>query len=73
MIGARAKEMYEKAAKERQHEGQKSGGRGHKKNSVENLPPSLDAGKSRDHAGKAVGVSGKYIDIALRIHSSVNP
>jgi hypothetical protein len=54
-----ARDWYDWQAKERQAEGQKSGGRGHKKNSVETLPPSIDSGKARDAVGKAVGVSGK--------------
>jgi hypothetical protein len=67
MVGARAREWYDKQAKERQHEGQKSGGRGHKKNSVESLPPSSDSGKARDQVGKVVGVSGKTIDYASKV------
>lgn len=64
MVGARARDVYDKAAKERQSDGQKSGGRGHTRNSVETFPPSLESGKSRDQAGKAVSVSGKLTDRA---------
>lgn len=73
MVGARAREIYDRAAGERQREGQKSGGRGNTKNLVENLPPSLDGGKSRDLAGKAVGVSGKSIDHATRVIKQAIP
>lgn len=80
MIGARAKKLYEAQAKERMHEGQKSGGRGHKKNLVENLPPSLAkangrtvAGKARDLAGEAVGVSGKTIEYGVTVLSKGVP
>ena len=72
MVGARAREMYDRQAKERQQAGQQAGGRGHKKNSVENLPPSSDTGKARDHVGKVVGVSGKSIDHATKVlHNAV--
>lgn len=65
MVAARAREFYDKAADERKKAGQQAGGRGHKKeNSVANLPPSLDASKARDAAGKAVGIGGKSVDYA---------
>lgn len=67
MVAARAREVYDAAAKERMKEGQQSGGRGHKKNSPENLPESLDNGDARDKAGKAVGVSGKSVDYATKV------
>lgn len=50
MVGARAREFYDNAAKERQKQGK------------ENLPDPKLAGQARDAAGKAVGVSGKSID-----------
>lgn len=49
MIAARAREMYDKAAKERKKVGTKD--------HVENFPHGLD--RARDAAGKAVGVSGR--------------
>ena len=55
MVGGRAREMYDRAAKER-HE--KLSGRPSKSEPVENLPP-VSSGKARDQAGKAVGVSGR--------------
>ena len=61
MIAARAREIYEKAAKERQ---KLSEGRGQK--GVENLPH-LNQGRARDLAGKAVGVSGKTVDYGSRV------
>jgi len=60
MVGARAREIYDKQAKERQ---KLSGGQGIK--GPVNLPDLK--GDSRDLAGKAVGVSGKSIDHATRV------
>ena len=56
MVGARAREMYDEAAKERMQRGKKS-------DPVENLPQ----GTARDAVGKAVGVSGKSIDHATKV------
>ena len=69
MVGARAREMYDKAAKERQ---KLSKGRGQK--GPENLPDlNADARDARDAAGKAVGVSGKSIDFASKVLKSGTP
>ena len=57
MCAARAHEIYERQAKERQ---------GKRNDLVENLPPSQPT-KSRDAAGKAFGVSGKSVDHAKRV------
>lgn len=57
LVGARAKEVFEKLAKERQ---------GKRNDLVEHVPPS-EFGKARDMAGKAVGVSGKSIDHATKV------
>ncbi len=74
MVGARARKWYDEEAKKRQVAGQKSGGRGNKKNLVANLPPSnTDTGKARDDAGKAVGVSGKSIDYATTVITKAVP
>lgn len=54
----RAREAYDRQAKERQREAGKTHGRGQGK-VVENLPQANDTGKARDQAAKAVGVSGK--------------
>jgi hypothetical protein len=63
MCAARAREIYEKAAKERM-----SAGGGDKKSGVENLPPPIEnASTARDAAGKAFGVSGKSVDHAKRV------
>ena len=70
MVGARAREIYDRAAKERQSESGKVHGRG---KVVENLPPPIDSGKSRDATGKAVGVSGKSIDYATRVLNRAEP
>lgn len=59
MCAARARDVYEKQAKERMSEGGKNKG-------VENLPP-LEPAKARDAAGKAFGVSGKSVDHAKRV------
>jgi hypothetical protein len=66
MVGARAKEIYDKQAKERKVEGGKSAGKGRPKD-MENFPHPMDSGTSRDLVGKAVGVSGKSIDFATRV------
>jgi hypothetical protein len=56
MVAGRARKLYDEAAAKRKGEGQKSGGRGHKKNLPENLPESF-FGDARDQAAKAVGAS----------------
>jgi ParB-like chromosome segregation protein Spo0J len=62
MVGGRARALYDKQAKERQkvRVGNQPGAE------VENLPQ-LDKGKARDMAGKAVGVSGRSIDLATKV------
>lgn len=57
MCAARAREIYERQARERQ---------GKRNDLVENLPPS-EPTKARDAAGKAFGVSGKSVDFAKRV------
>jgi hypothetical protein len=57
MCAARARQIYERQAKERQ---------GKRNDLVENLPPS-ESGKARDKAGAAFGVSGKSVDFAKRV------
>jgi ParB-like chromosome segregation protein Spo0J len=59
MCAARARDIYERQAKERMSEGGKNKG-------VENFPP-LEPVKARDAAGKAFGVSGKSVDHAKRV------
>jgi len=59
MVAARARDMYDAAAKERRTEGGK-----HK--DVENLPQA-EKSRARDAAGKAVGVSGKSVDYASKV------
>jgi hypothetical protein len=68
MCAARVRAWYDRQAKGRQAEGQKSGGRGHKKNSPVSLPESL-SGDARDQAGKAFGVSGRMVDYATKVIS----
>jgi ParB-like chromosome segregation protein Spo0J len=55
MCAARAREIYERDAKERMKLGK------------ENLPDPKQAGQARDLAGKAFGVSGKSVDHAKRV------
>jgi hypothetical protein len=61
MCASRAKDIYEREAKERQ---KLSEGRGQK--GPANLPD-LKTGDARDIAGKAFGVSGKSVDHATRV------
>ncbi len=61
MIKARVRKMYEVAAKERQRLGRQHGGKACQGSMMEKVSPS-SVGKSRDHVGAAVGVSGKTID-----------
>jgi hypothetical protein len=62
MCAARARDIYEQQAKERQkvRKGDQAGA------SPENLPE-LKTGDARDAAGKAFGVSGKSVDHAKRV------
>lgn len=64
MIGARARKMYDKMAKERQ-----------KRKPANSVPVTLPEQKSdaRDQVGKLVGVSGKYIDKATRVLNRATP
>lgn len=67
MVGARARDYYDKLAAERMKAGKGrdgSGGRGNKKNPMENLPQGLTG---RDDAGRAVGVSGRSIDFGTTV------
>lgn len=70
-VAAKLKKMLEPAAKDRQRDGQKSGGRGKKKNLVANLPPSN--GKSRDQAAAMLNVSGKSVDHASTVLDKGSP
>lgn len=64
MVGARARGIYDRQAKERQQESGKVHGRG---KVPANLPEPIESGDSRDAVGKAVGVSGKSIDYATKV------
>lgn len=61
MCAARARELYEQQAKERQAENAKRNN-----SKLENLPP-LETSSARDAAGKAFGVSGKSVDFAKKV------
>jgi len=81
MVGARARECYDQAAKERQKEstvkaGKASGAkRRGEPNVVENLSPrsAPESGKARDQVAKAVGVSGPTIDFATKVLKEAAP
>ncbi len=62
--------MYDRQAKERQREhGKTAPGK------QKTLPATLPEvkGDARDKAGKAVGVSGKYIDYATKVINNAEP
>ena len=73
MVAARARAMYEKAAKERMSEGGKEAGRGRPKKGKENSSYPKSGGQSRDQIGAAVGVSGNTIDKARRVQEAKMP
>lgn len=63
MCAARARELFDKQAKERMSEGG-----GDKKSGVANFPPPIaNQQKARDAAGKAFSVSGRSVDHATRV------
>lgn len=64
MVAARARELYDEQAKERQVRKPKS--------VVENLPPQ-NHDKARDAAGKAVGVGGRSVDFATKVIKQGTP
>jgi hypothetical protein len=68
IVGAKARELYDAQAKERQKE---HGGTAPGKAAITcgNVSTS-DLGRSRDKAGEAVGVSGKLVDSATKILKS---
>lgn len=73
MCAARAREVYDRQAKERQ-KGHGGTAPGKKKTLVENLPQvKEESGKSRDQVGKAFGVSGKSVDHATKIIENGTP
>lgn len=57
MVAAEARKLYEGPAKERQRAAGGDRKSGKAKSVVENLPQVIDAGKARNKAGEAVGVS----------------
>jgi len=67
MIAARVCGIYDEQAKERKTEagGDKKSDKAHSQSVVEKLPQPI-SGKSRDLAGKAVGVSGKMAPMPTR-------
>lgn len=71
LAAARAREYYDEQAKERLKQGQEAG-RQKQKGSVEILPQTESA-RARDLAGKAFGVSGKYVDYATKVIENAVP
>ena len=70
MVGARARGMYDKQAKERQKDhGKTAPG---KKSLPVNFPEVI-RGDARDAVGKAVGVSGRSIDYATKVLENAVP
>ena len=72
MVAAKAKELYEKEAKERMS----AGGGDKKSKSAKSGPvivPDPIKGDSRDKAGKAVGVSGSLVDRASKVLAEATP
>ena len=70
MAADKAREFYDKEAKERRAE---QGRRNHLNfEEVADLPP-LDKSKSRDAAGKALGVSGRSVDYARKVRENAIP
>lgn len=69
IVAARVREMYDKAAKERQTAGLKKG----KQAPVKEKIPERAGQQSRDAAGKAVGVNGKYVDQATKVLANAVP
>lgn len=71
MVGARARDYYDRQAKERQKEhGKTAPG---KSKSLPVSLPEVISGDARDHAAKAVGVSGKSIDYATKVVKNAIP
>jgi hypothetical protein len=70
IAGAKAREIYDREAKERQKEAGKAGRQKQLTGEVETLPPPQ---KSRDAAGKAFGVSGKLIDHGTKVLKEGTP
>jgi hypothetical protein len=65
LVAAKAKEYYEKEAKERQKR--------KPTNSVVANLPEQDRGRARDKAGQDFGVSGKMVDYGAQVLKSGNP
>jgi hypothetical protein len=66
MIAAKLRPMFDERAKRRQVEALKRGNEtkhGGDSSIVEKIPQSRNT-KSRDEAGKAAGVNGRYVDMA---------
>lgn len=66
MVASRAREIYDRLAKERQVAGRQRGSE-KQKGMVDTSPPSENTGKARDQAAAAVGVSGRTVDCATKV------
>jgi ParB-like chromosome segregation protein Spo0J len=62
MVAARAREWYDRQAKERQRVR-----KGNQPGATQKNLPGLSKGQARDQAGQAVGVSGKSVDQATKV------
>ncbi len=69
MVAARAREIYDRDAKERQKAAALIGNktRHHKEPPVQANLPEPSREQARDQAGKALGVSGKTVDHATTV------
>lgn len=68
MVASRAREIFDRQAKERQKTGGKTAGKGRPQ--VPAKLPEPKGGDARDQAGKALGVSGKTVDAATKVLTS---
>lgn len=78
MVGARAREVYDRQAKERQKDAASKAGKasGASRRGETNVPENLpepSKGDARDQVGKAIGVSGTSIDHATKVLKQGTP
>jgi ParB-like chromosome segregation protein Spo0J len=74
MVGARAREIYDRQAKEKMSAGGGDKKSKSAKSGMENFPPPIaEKITARDAVGKAIGVSGKTIDFATRVLEKGTP
>ncbi len=73
MVGARAREIFEREAQDRKRTngGDKKSGKA--KSEVATLPPPISEGTARDKAGEVVGVSGRTLEKATKVLKQAVP